>query len=96
MLHIEEENEFYRGCTLGEIGLILASHIALTLPLFFFIDYRFVFMALVFAAIIGVTYTSGKLQETKRNKPKNFYQKKFAAAFGLVSLPAQYNIFMKL
>ena len=67
MLHIEEENEFYRGCTLGEIGLILASHIALTLPLFFFIDYRFVFMALVFARDYRGNLHKRK---TSRNKKK--------------------------
>ena len=95
MIHIEESNEFWKGCTIGEVLLIVLSHATLPLVLISLIDYRFVMAFSLISILFGIMKTTEYVQAIKRSKPDNFYQKKMADLFGFFSKYIQYNVYIK-
>ena len=95
MIHIEESNEFWKGCTIGEAMFIVLGHATLPLAFLPLIDYRFVLAFSLISILFGLMKTTEYVQAIKRSKPDNFYQKKTADLFGFFNKYLQYNVYIK-
>jgi conjugative transfer region protein (TIGR03750 family) len=96
-MNIEENIGVWNGCEFSELIVIALSSFFITLIVLILLsNFNIALIAAVIVMIFSVFFGSKILQNIKRNKPKNYYQKKLALFFGIVKNNKQFNTLTKL
>jgi conjugative transfer region protein (TIGR03750 family) len=96
-MNIKENLGVWNGCEFREILLIFVLSFILSLSASLTIlPKNFAFVLAIIGSIVGLFLGSKKLQAIKRNKPKNFYQKKIAILTRELPTYQKYNTYSRL